>query len=70
MDNHRARSCYASAYATDRSLAGQWSALVQSGTLPSDTTPEGQAAARAFEAAQARTTDFLTKMGTFFTTCR
>jgi hypothetical protein len=70
MESHRARSCYASAYATDRNLAGQWSALLQGGTLPSDTTPEGQAAARAFGAAQARTTDFLTKMGSFFTTCR
>jgi hypothetical protein len=70
MDGHRARGCYSNAYATDRSLAGQWDALLETGVLPSDATPEGQAAAQGFEAAQTRTSSFLTQMASFFETCR
>jgi len=70
MDGHRARGCYSNAYATDRSLAGQWEALLQAGVLPSDATPEGQTAAQGYQAAQTRTDDFLKQMGSFFATCR
>ena len=70
MQAGQARTCYADAYAADRTIADRWQGLLVDGAWPGDATADARATAGAYAETVTRTATFLGSMPSYFADCK
>ncbi|HEY7968743.1 MAG TPA: hypothetical protein VID95_02040 [Candidatus Limnocylindrales bacterium] len=70
MQASQAGTCYADAYAADRTIAGRWQSLLVDGAWPGDATADARATAGAYTETVTQTATFLGSMPTYFADCK
>ena len=70
MQASQAGTCYADAYAADRTIAGRWQSLLVDGAWPGDATADARATAGAYTETVTQTATFLGSMPSYFADCK
>jgi hypothetical protein len=70
MQTSQAQTCYADAYAADRTIADRWQGLLVDGAWPGDATADARATAEAYAETVTRTATFLGAMPSYFADCK